>query len=104
MVDVKKLREKIIEIFRKYPSYRDDDLKLISYIWYYQLKKMNYDPDKITAMQFLKLHSEDKIANSESITRCRRKIQEDIPELRGKLWKPRHRNENKIKGDLGYGR
>jgi len=41
--------------------------------------------------------------SSESITRMRRKIQEENPSLRGEKYAKRQANQEQVKKDLGYG-
>ena len=50
----------------------------------------------------MKMYYEGKLTNSDSITRARRKVQELCPELRGKVYKARQANQEKVKKELGY--
>jgi hypothetical protein len=45
---------------------------------------------------FIKLYIKGKVPESDSITRCRRKVQEEKKELRGKSWDLRHGLEKTI--------
>tara|TARA_R110002020_G_C15683198_1_gene719105 strand:- start:63 stop:359 length:297 start_codon:yes stop_codon:yes gene_type:complete len=63
---------------------RDDDRKLIASIWYKEINTLN-----ISAIDFLHLFADNKITHPESIRRCRAKLQELHPELRGKNYHKR---------------
>ena len=41
-----------------------------------------------------------KLPSYESVSRCRRKIQELKPELRGKKWVQRHKRADKIRKEI----
>jgi hypothetical protein len=47
--------------------------------------------------------AEQRFTSSESITRMRRKVQEEFKELRGAKYAKRQSNQEKVKKDLGYG-
>ena len=84
----------------KYPHLRDDDNKLLSSTWYNELKDKKFDVYSMTAYDLLKVISEAKLSNSESVRRCRAKLQELHPELRGKIYYARHREKEGVKQDL----
>ena len=44
-----------------------------------------------------------KFTSSETITRVRRKLQEEFPDLRGKNYDKRQAKQSEVKKDLGYG-
>ena len=51
----------------------------------------------------MKLFAESKLTNIKTIERMRRKLQEECPELRGKLYKVRKETlQDQWKKDLGY--
>jgi hypothetical protein len=94
---IKQIQSSVGSLLHNYPQFRDDDKLLVSNIWYGQLLDLGYSPDKISAKQFLQLYSDDKLTNSDIITRARRKVQEEYPELRGKSWSKRHKESEKFK-------
>ena len=71
-------KELINQLLRQYPHLRDDDNKLIATIWKLELKSSSH-----TALEFLQLYADKQLTNAESIRRCRAKIQELNPNLRG---------------------
>ena len=82
---------------------RDSDPKLIATYWFNELKKKNIDPSEINGLEFMKMFADSKLTNIKTIERMRRKLQEEHPELRGKLYKVRKETiQDQWKKDLGY--
>ena len=85
--DGEKIREQIIELLKNFPHLRDSDTKLVANIWHNRL------PSNIkSAFSLLQYMANGNLINYDSITRERRLIQKDYPELRGVYYK-----KNKIK-------
>lgn len=78
-------KELIIQLLNQHPHLRDDDNKLIATIWKKELKSNSH-----SALEFLQMYADKRLTNAESIRRCRAKIQELSPELRGLKYKARH--------------
>ena len=74
---------------------RDNDMRLTALIWHEELGVLR---DK--CMPLLKLIAYNKVTNFESISRCRRKLQELHPDLRGDKYKARHDKQEEMKDDL----
>jgi len=77
------------KILTDHPSARDDYNKLISLYWRDEINESDLDMSKCTMRDFLLEMWNGKLSSTESITRCRRKVQEVSPELRGKTYKVR---------------
>ena len=105
---LKNTKETVDGYLRNYPHTRDSDEKLIANIWaveacrLFDLRDTSQLQD-ISASDFLAELSNGKFTSSEAITRCRRKLQEENPELRGKTYAERHKKEEEILHELGYG-
>ena len=56
--------------------------------------------ENMTAKDFLHELSKGNVMSSESITRCRRKLQEEHTYLRGNKWAERHRMQKDVKEEL----
>ena len=69
--------------------FRDNDQLLIASIWSTEMKRSGFYPSQHTAHELLELLANGKLPNPESIRRCRQKLQELKPELRGKKYKLR---------------
>jgi len=76
---------------------RDNDNLLVMKIWqsYYSDELMT-----LTASDLLIDFAENKLPSFESITRCRRKWQEEFPELRGEKYYIRLAEQEKVKGQI----
>jgi len=96
MATVKKimnLQQKVEILLTKYPKLRDDDRTLVKVMWDIEIKKMNLDPKTSPIDMFLSLYENGQLSDADLIKRARRKLQENKEDLRGKNWKPRHKEE-----------
>ena len=67
------------------------------------MKNKGLDAKEITAYDFLKQYAESQLSNAETIRRMRAKLQEEKPELRGKVYNVRKGIiQDKWRNDLGY--
>lgn len=83
-----KLYDVVKNLLEQFPDLRNSDRLLIWQVWrkeghFYD----QYGQPRINFDDFMKATS------SESVTRCRRKIQENIPELRGTEWVQKARQD-----------
>ncbi|QDP65793.1 MAG: hypothetical protein GOVbin5663_46 [Prokaryotic dsDNA virus sp.] len=72
---------------------RNSDHKLVAWIWRQELKDQ-WGDDVINLLNM------DKLTSWESIARCRRKIQEEHPELRGEAWNDRQKKSVEVAVDM----
>ena len=75
---------------------KDNDNHLIAKIWYSKLE----EPLRTDCLPLLKLIAEGKLPSFESVSRCRRKLQELHPDLRGDKYIERHLRQEEVKDDL----
>ena len=87
----------IAEIMQSTPEARDSDELLFDL---YLLKTMNIDSRMITAHDLLLKLAERSIQNIETISRCRRRIQEKHPTLRGSIYYKRHHLAEQIRLEM----
>lgn len=96
--DIIKVIDRVEYILRNYLSSRDNDKKL--YLRYilevYDIK------DCTMAIDVFNIILHKKTPSFESISRARRKIQEHNPELRGKNYKERKKEQEKVREWVGY--
>ena len=72
---------------------KDNDSLLLAYFWQ---RELSGNTDNV-----LKALATGMLSSAESITRCRRKVQEKYPELRGNSWKKRHNTyEDTVKREI----
>ena len=97
--------KKVIEsLLKRSPHLKDSDSKLIATYWFRELGYKGLDAKEMTAYDFLKQYAESKLTNAETIRRMRAKLQEEKPELRGKVYNSRKGIiQDKWQKDLGYG-
>lgn len=92
--DYKKTKERVEKYLLTYPHLRDDDFKLIASYWQNEIGKGKIET--LTGYELLKMFAEQKLTHPESIRRSRQKLQELRPELRGKSYKSRKKEEQEF--------
>ena len=91
-----KVKDKVEYLLTYMPILRDSDPKLIARIWASESTSTTLKRD------FLLDLGNGKLTSSEAITRCRRKLQEHNPDLRGKLYNKRHQNGATVKTHIKF--
>lgn len=79
---------------------RDDDQLLCCMLWSRLLTQKGIDVRKYSAYDFLILYYKDELPMADTITRARRKIQEENALVRGKKYKERHEKQAAVIGQL----
>jgi len=94
---LKTIKEKVRSLLasEKTAHLRDSDEKLIATIYYYEVGEKAIN--NMSAMDFLKIYAEGKLPAAESIRRVRQSLQEKNPELRGKAYNERQRQEKGVR-------
>mgnify|MGYP003147911329 FL=1 len=95
----KKLRNVIKELLEEYPIIRDEDRRLVCNVWWLEMGG-SASVKKLTAPDFMNKVANGSLSSWETITRIRRKLQEEIPDLRGKKWDSRHNQQVKVISEL----
>jgi len=90
------------------PELRDSDLKLVAQIWWMCLmgalkhRFQQYELDSFKSL--LKMYAKGDLPNEQSIRRVRRKIQEENPNLRGRVYEQRHQKADEFRDEImGWG-
>ena len=97
-----KMQDKIKHILLTKRHCRDNDVYLIYEIWAEELAKYNLNIKNMHLMPVLKMWAKKEISHPSAIMRARRKVQEQNPETRGKVWEQRHEQQRNVRKDLGY--
>ena len=98
-----KKKDLVKELLIIKPHLRDNDSMLIAAYWWRELKKRSLDPNKMNGLEFMQMFANNKLTNIKTIERMRRKLQEECPELRGKIYNARKGViQDQWKTDLGY--
>lgn len=92
--DIPLIKDKIIYLLENHPHLRSNDKKLLANVWYSEA------PKNVSVKGFLKLLSEGKLTNAESIRRCRQKVQEQFPHLRGDNYKLRQEEKEVVRSKI----
>jgi hypothetical protein len=95
---IKKLEVIVEKLLLNYPDTRDNDKLLILKVWAYQ--NPNLRSNDFTFLNFATSYLDGRYADTESITRARRKLQEKNPNLRGEKWYSRHEEEIKVRKEI----
>ena len=99
---IQKIKNKkfvVKDILTRYPKARDSDSLLLAHVWVYQCGGKVY-AEEITMWDFVMDFIGKRFAEVEPITRCRRKLQEKHPELRGELYEKRHKMKESVKKEI----
>ena len=93
---IKKYEKRVSAILLNKDKARECDYVLYGFI----LLAYNIDITTLSTRDFLKgLHSK-QYPSFEGVGRCRRKLQEKHPELRGTKWNARHAEQEKVKTEI----
>ena len=98
MKKISSVYKQVTFFLAKYPPLRDNDERLMANIWWKFLGE--YEVDNMSARDILKRLAKGDLPSYESISRCRRKIQETTPMLRGATWELRHKRQKSVKNEL----
>ena len=88
--------DEVEKFLTKYPVLRDDDEKLMANMWNKHLGDITY----VNGEDILKMLANHELPSYESISRCRRKLQENNPNLRGSKWVQRQSRAKKIRKEI----
>ena len=96
------IKQTVIDLLTQYNDFKDNDQQLVAWYWKLEMEAMGYPSSNTPAMNFLKLMANGRLTSSDTITRVRRLVQEETPELRGKKYDERQAKQSQVKKDLGY--
>jgi hypothetical protein len=86
--NLKDKKQIIANLLQRYNSTKDSDGALIATFYLHEIGGKDI-LQNMSAYDFLKMLSEDKLTPASTIIRVRRKLQEDYVELRGKKYEER---------------
>jgi len=94
------LCNKVKSLLQRDPRLREADSALMARVWWNDLLTLGYDPTDMTAPDFFVMLAGKKISSYESITRARRKVMEECPELRGITYSARKKKAEQVKNEV----
>lgn len=95
---IKSVKAKVQHYLEQFPHLRDSDSKLVATYW-----KDEIGHNKVTAItgyQLLKMYAEGELTAADNITRYRRKLQEQHPELRGETYGKRKDEADDVAAEI----
>ena len=103
---IKEKVNRVEEILREYPESRDNDNELIAKYWHQELMAIKHERGRNSALTYREIDLVHFIVRSgilsqpDSITRARRKLQEEVPSLRGEKYHKRHSAIPNVKQEI----
>ena len=88
--------DEVKKLLTKHPTLRDNDERLMANIWWNHIPNI----ENMNGKEILALIAERKLPSFLSVSRCRRKIQETKPNLRGEKWISRHKRAERIRKEI----
>ena len=88
--------DEVEKFLTKYPILRDDDEKLMANIWNSHIGNL----EDVEGKDILHMLANHQLPSYESISRCRRKLQEECPNVRGEKWYERHKRADNIRREI----
>ena len=95
IINYKKL---VLEIMKENQIARDNDLILYSNL----LNKFCYSPNVYSFEEIADLVTNGRLPDIQYISRCRRLVEREHPELRGKNYDKRHKIKSEVRTELNY--
>ena len=89
--------KKVEDILRRYPQAKDNDNILVALYWWEELENNPHQIDREKFKYFLQYFREGNVTMPETITRARRKLQNDKKTLRGDKYNARHAKAKSIR-------
>ena len=96
---MKHLEDIVTDILKGNPKARDNDHMLAGTVWIRELGGSDIARE-MGLWEFLRMFMKHEISNFESIVRCRRKVQELDPDLRGSKYELRHNRQEEVKEQI----
>ena len=91
-------KKHVLEIMKENQIARDNDLILYSNL----LNKFCYSPTIYSFVEIVDLITNGRLPDILYISRCRRLVEREHPELRGKTYDKRHNIKSEVRTELDY--
>jgi hypothetical protein len=98
--ELKNLKDHVYRELMNCESSRDDDNKLIANLWFKMCKKRGSDLFELPSINLLQMLINKHLPSGDSITRCRRKLNEQYPDTRGKSYKGRKKEQEEVRKEI----
>ncbi len=99
--EIKKIESVVKKLLERDRTYSDSDSRLCCKVWLDELTVRGVDAKEFSVYDFFLLLFKNEITTAGSITRARRKLEENFPALRGITYNERHKiREPEVKEEL----
>lgn len=78
--------ELVKRLLEEKEAYRDSDMMLLNRVHNDELIAMGLHPTSLSVYKYWQLVVKGALSDESTLERCRRKVQEEFPTLRGKKW------------------
>ena len=103
------MQNRVKEVLEDSIHCRDSDVYLVYEIWSQEIIDNPSTPyldqvlvNEIDMINIFRMWKDKLISHPSAIMRARRKVQEEHPHTRGKVWEERHNQQERVQEDLGY--
>ena len=102
------MKDRVKKILEQNIHCRDIDVYLVYEIWSQELmnSRLGFTDqslvNEIHMIDLFKMWKDKLISHPSAVMRARRKVQEEHPHTRGKVWEERHKKQRETQKDLGY--
>ena len=102
------MQDKVKSVLTTNTHCRNSDVYLVYEIWSQEIMdnpKLIDDQSQINQIHMIdmfRMWKDKLISHPSAIMRARRKVQEEHPHTRGKVWEERHNQQEQVQQDLGY--
>ena len=93
---IKNTKEKVRKLLLLSREYRDSDEALVVRYWWEEL----VNSQNLSCHDFFNIYKKGLVTASDTITRARRLLQEEFPELRGEKWSKRKEQELDVRKNI----
>lgn len=92
---IKGSKDKVKHYLEHHPKTRDSDAMLVALFWFHEV-----NTEELSAKEFLKLVSSEKVTSAETIRRNRQLLQAEFPHLEGTKAKRRKKEEKEVRNEI----
>ena len=96
----KEIYNKVKALLQRDAKLGESDSALMARVWWNDLIQKGFDPAEMSATDFFVRLAHNQMPSYESITRARRKVMEECPELRGAKYSARKKKAEKVKNEV----
>ncbi len=96
----KTLLKTIRTILNDEPETRDNERLLHCNVWWNEIKELYPTQAQAACQDFLRIYNDGRLTSPSSISRARRKLQEEDKTLRGEKWYKRKGRAEEFKQDI----